>query len=285
MTTRGDAETTTGPLTRAAKRRLEAASLREEGGSPTGASTVATTSTTSTAYERTPASICMHQHKRSSRDDEQDISEESDVNRTLKLTEKTPKKVTWADGRTATSMDEPMGRGMTTSTPSTTEPRRRNVASGDQQEVNTSAVNEDEVYTAVDTTGQTQPATSTSSTSPASTTASSQTAMRTTTTSSVSRTTTSTSTGATQKTSSNLQANEVRREPNDFAQHHASQRYGVQSTGPAISNEILQLTDDEIAVAQKRSRLVQRLVENGKHHGMRVLEHHGLALIETMNGR
>ncbi|GMF59537.1 unnamed protein product [Phytophthora fragariaefolia] len=48
MTTRGDAETTTGPLTRAAKRRLEAVRQRKEGVSPAGAPTVATTSATST---------------------------------------------------------------------------------------------------------------------------------------------------------------------------------------------------------------------------------------------
>ncbi|GMF59536.1 unnamed protein product [Phytophthora fragariaefolia] len=196
----------------------------------------------------------MHQHKRSSRDDEQHVSEEGDRNQTPKPTEKRPKKVTWADGWTATSMDEPMIRRMTTSTSTTSKPRRRNVASGDQQEVNAFTVSEDEVYTAVDMTGQTQPATSTSRTSPVSTAASSKPAVGTETTSSGSRTTTSTGTGATQQTSSNPQANEVRREPNDFAQQHASQRNGVQSARPATRNKTLQLTDYAIAVAQKRSR-------------------------------
>ncbi|KAE8979401.1 hypothetical protein PR002_g24424 [Phytophthora rubi] len=46
----------------------------------------------------------------------------------------------------------------------------------------------------------------------------------------------------------------------------------VQTT---TNSETLQLTDDEILDAQKKSRLVQQLLEKGKHHGMEVFEQNG----------
>ncbi|OWY95268.1 LOW QUALITY PROTEIN: hypothetical protein PHMEG_00034770 [Phytophthora megakarya] len=47
----------------------------------------------------------------------------------------------------------------------------------------------------------------------------------------------------------------------------------------------LQLTDETIITAQKRSRLVQRMLMNGGHRGMKVIRQFELVLIETKRGR
>jgi hypothetical protein len=47
----------------------------------------------------------------------------------------------------------------------------------------------------------------------------------------------------------------------------------------------LQLTDDEIVAAQDRSQLVQRLLEEGSHRGMKVERLFGLVVIHTAKGK
>ncbi|GMF48287.1 unnamed protein product [Phytophthora fragariaefolia] len=49
--------------------------------------------------------------------------------------------------------------------------------------------------------------------------------------------------------------------------------------------ETLQLTDNDIAMAQKRSRLVQRLMSTGEYNGMLIETRHSLVLINTTKGR
>lgn len=70
------------------------------------------------------------------------------------------------------------------------------------------------------------------------------------------------------------------------------QRGNEQLTTPAnegttqrVGLQTLQLTDEDIAAAQKKSRLVQRLVSAGEHKGMKIETRHGLVLINTANGR
>ncbi|KAG2991116.1 hypothetical protein PC128_g16521 [Phytophthora cactorum] len=47
----------------------------------------------------------------------------------------------------------------------------------------------------------------------------------------------------------------------------------------------LQVTDDEIAAAQQRSRLVQKLVMAGDYHGRKVEPMYGLVIVNTKHGR
>ncbi|KAE8978923.1 hypothetical protein PR002_g24566 [Phytophthora rubi] len=61
-----------------------------------------------------------------------------------------------------------------------------------------------------------------------------------------------------------------------------SERISQAVVQPTTSSETLQLTDDEVMDAQKKSRLVQQLLEKGRHHGMEVFEQNGLVLIKTV---
>ncbi|KAE8982618.1 hypothetical protein PR002_g23478 [Phytophthora rubi] len=54
---------------------------------------------------------------------------------------------------------------------------------------------------------------------------------------------------------------------------------------PTTNRATLQLTDEEIVAAQQRSRLVQRLLAQGTYHGMKVFKHNELVLISTVNGK
>ncbi|KAE8964252.1 hypothetical protein PR002_g29031 [Phytophthora rubi] len=49
--------------------------------------------------------------------------------------------------------------------------------------------------------------------------------------------------------------------------------------------QTLQLTDEDIAAAKRKSRLVQRLLQAGEHKGMKVERRHGLVLIITAAGQ
>ncbi|KAE9173564.1 hypothetical protein PF004_g26934 [Phytophthora fragariae] len=58
---------------------------------------------------------------------------------------------------------------------------------------------------------------------------------------------------------------------------------GVETSGQDA--DTLQLTDEDIAAAQRKSRLVQRLLQAGEHKGIKVERRHGLVLIITAAGR
>ncbi|KAG6595845.1 Gag-pol fusion protein [Phytophthora cinnamomi] len=79
--------------------------------------------------------------------------------------------------------------------------------------------------------------------------------------------------GVATKTSTAMHANE--RQVTSVNENN-EQRVGVQT---------LQLTDENIVTAQKRSRLVQRLVSAGEYKSMKIETRHGLVLINTANGR
>ncbi|KAE8953146.1 hypothetical protein PR001_g32997, partial [Phytophthora rubi] len=64
--------------------------------------------------------------------------------------------------------------------------------------------------------------------------------------------------------------------PTKASSERVAQRTGMQT---------LQLTDEDIAAAQRKSRLVQRLLQAGEHKGMKVERRHGLVLIITAAGR
>ncbi|KAE9166453.1 hypothetical protein PF004_g29154 [Phytophthora fragariae] len=67
----------------------------------------------------------------------------------------------------------------------------------------------------------------------------------------------------------------------DMRPTKASSESVAQQTGM----QTLQLTDEDIAAAQQKSRLVQRLLLAGEHKGMKVERRHGLVLITTAAGR
>ncbi|KAG3079626.1 hypothetical protein PI125_g20668 [Phytophthora idaei] len=52
-----------------------------------------------------------------------------------------------------------------------------------------------------------------------------------------------------------------------------------------VRGQALQVTDTEIVDAQRKSRLVQKLKEDGVHRGMQIKVRHGLVLINTSSGR
>ncbi|KAE9033497.1 hypothetical protein PR002_g8644 [Phytophthora rubi] len=58
-----------------------------------------------------------------------------------------------------------------------------------------------------------------------------------------------------------------------------------ESVARRMGMQTLQLTDDDIAAAQLKSRLVQRLLQAGEHKGTKVERRHGLVLITTAGGR
>ncbi|KAE8954241.1 hypothetical protein PR001_g32576, partial [Phytophthora rubi] len=64
--------------------------------------------------------------------------------------------------------------------------------------------------------------------------------------------------------------------PTKASSERVAQRTGMQT---------LQLTDEDIAAAQQKSRLVQRLLLAGEHKGMKVERRHGLVMITTAAGR
>lgn len=47
----------------------------------------------------------------------------------------------------------------------------------------------------------------------------------------------------------------------------------------------LQMTDDAVIAAQRRSKWVQRAVQDGKYRGVAVQLRHGLVTVETPRGR
>ncbi|KAE9325459.1 hypothetical protein PR003_g16478 [Phytophthora rubi] len=53
----------------------------------------------------------------------------------------------------------------------------------------------------------------------------------------------------------------------------------------ALPEGTLQLSDDEIAAAQKASRLVQKMAVAGNYHGLKVEQINGLVVVNTKNGR
>ncbi|KAE8897284.1 hypothetical protein PF003_g18984 [Phytophthora fragariae] len=53
----------------------------------------------------------------------------------------------------------------------------------------------------------------------------------------------------------------------------------------ALPEGTLQLSDDEIAAAQKASRMVQKMAAAGNYHGLKVEQIYGLVVVNTKNGR